>query len=376
MHRRWTGGNFSAFFSESPTCQEHQKTDDMSSADSELVALIFAKDDGNDDLPPPAVWQKLSDSIVDTYQQHTGHHTDALSPSRFLDQIPTTAATGRVAELRLRSSVATLPTLRDCKIFTDSAPVQTLQRQYHVEVLLQPGPLYAAHRQPGLAVFDMDSTLIQQEVIDELARAVGLYDQVAAITAAAMRGEEPYADFEASLRARVALLQGVPATIWEQLKTRIITFTPGAPELLRVLVKLGWKGAVLSGGFVPLAEWVRDSLGLNYAYANQLVTDASSGLLTGELVYGQPIIHGLKKRELLLQIAQENGIRLENVIAVGDGSNDLPMMDVAGLGIAFHAKPKVQDAAPSKLNSASLLDVLYVLGYSREEIDAALARPS
>lgn len=339
-------------------------------ADAELVALIFAKDDLH-----PEMWQKLFGSISNTYSQHTAHPDGAkILSTRFLDQIPTTATNGRVAEVKL--SVGTTPTLRECKIFTDGPSLQTLQSQYHVEMILQPGPLYAAHRKPGLAVFDMDSTLIQQEVIDELARAVGLYDQVAAITEAAMRGEEPYTDFEASLRARVALLHGVPTTIWEQLKSEIITFTPGAPELLRVLIKLGWKGAVLSGGFTPLAEWVKDTLGLSYAYANHLVTDTVRGELTGELVSGQPIIHGLKKRELLVQIAKANAISPENVIAVGDGSNDLPMMEVAGLGIAFNAKPKVQHAAPSKLNSTTLLDILYILGYSQEEIDKALAHPS
>ena len=342
-----------------------------SSAETELVALIFAKED----LHPAAWWQKLCGSITDLYHQHIGNldGADILS-IRFLDQTPTTAASGRVAELKI--SIKELPSLRQCKAFTDGEPLQTLQAESNVEIILQPGPLYAAHRQPGLAVFDMDSTLIQQEVIDELARAVGLYDQVAAITEAAMRGEEPYTDFEASLRARVGLLRGVPTTIWEQLKAGIITFTPGASELLRVLIKLGWKGAVLSGGFTPLAVWVKETLGLSYAYANHLVTDSTTGQLTGELVDGQPIIHGLKKRELLLQIAKENKLNSENVIAVGDGSNDLPMMEVAGLGIAFNAKPKVQNAAPSKLNSNTLLDVLYILGYSKEEIDMALASPS
>lgn len=341
-----------------------------STGETELVALVFAKEDLH-----PAAWQKLYGSITDHYKQHTGNLDGAgVSSTRFLDQIPTTAVSGRVAELKL--SVVEPPTLRECKAFTDSHLLQTLQAQHNVDIILQPGLLYAAHRQPGLAVFDMDSTLIRQEVIDELARAVGLYDQVAAITEAAMRGEEPYADFEASLRARVALLRGVPVTIWDRLKAGIITFTPGASELLRVLIQLGWKGAVLSGGFTPLAEWVKDTLGLSYAYANHLVTDSTTGQLTGELVHGQPIIHGLKKRELLLQIAKENNLNPENVIAVGDGSNDLPMMEVAGLGIAFNAKPKVQNAAPSKLNSKSLLDVLYTLGYSKEEIDLALASPS
>ena len=216
----------------------------------------------------------------------------------------------------------------------------------------------------------MDSTLIQQEVIDELARAVGRYDQVAAITEAAMRGEAPYTDFEASLRARVALLAGVPVSVWDHLRTAVITFTPGARELVRLLKGLGWKTAVLSGGFTPLALWVKAELGLDYCYANHLVE--INGFMTGELVPGMPIIHATKKRELLEEIAQAEGVPMEHVIAVGDGSNDLLMMHRAGLGIAFNAKPKVQMQAPVKLNARSLLDVSHILGYTVDEVTDVL----
>ncbi|KAM3421211.1 hypothetical protein BST61_g1620 [Cercospora zeina] len=329
---------------------------------SDIVALIFAKDDQRQQ------WDQIYGSIVDQYKRYSGDLAGvAAAESMFLDP-------DRVAELRILATKA--PTLRECKDFTDGEEVQALQHEHNIEIVVQPGDIYAAHKKPGLAVFDMDSTLIQQEVIDELARAVGLYDQVAAITEAAMRGEEPYVDFEASLRARVALLKGVPDTIWQQLQQGIITFTPGAPELLHVLVKLGWKTAVLSGGFTPLANWVKDTLGMHYAHANHLVSDLAAGQLTGELVEGKPIIHGHKKRELLLEIAKENGISQGNVIAVGDGSNDLPMMEVAGFGVAFNAKPKVQDAAPCKLNSKSLLDVLFLLGHAKQEINAALESQS
>jgi len=225
------------------------------------------------------------------------------------------------------------------------------------------------HRKPGLAVFDMDSTLIQQEVIDELARKVGKYAQVAAITEAAMRGE---LDFEASLKARVKELNGVPVTIWDELKRDIISFTPGAKELAKVLKHEGWKLAVLSGGFMPLATWVQSTLGLDYAFANQLVVDEATQTLTGELVPAAPIVHAARKKELLLKLAGENGIAVQDTIAVGDGSNDLLMMHAAGLGVAFNAKPKVQAEAPAKINSETLLDVIYLFGYSRDEVQKIL----
>jgi phosphoserine phosphatase len=138
--------------------------------------------------------------------------------------------------------------------------------------------------------------------------------------------------------------------------------------LVKALRQLGWKTAVFSGGFINLASWVKDTLGLDYAHANQLVSDPERNVLTGELVPDAPIIHAEKKRELLKQYAGELGIPIERVIAVGDGSNDLLMMGAAGLGIAFNAKPKVQLAAPSKLNTESLLDVMYILGYTAKEV--------
>ncbi|KAK3695908.1 Phosphoserine phosphatase [Vermiconidia calcicola] len=260
--------------------------------------------------------------------------------------------------------------LEDCRKLRDSVAISEFERRADVELIFQPFDLYLLHRTPGLAVFDMDSTLIQQEVIDELARSVGRYELVAAVTEAAMRGE---LDFEESLRARVAHLKGVPTDIWEHLKANVITFTPGARELIKVLKHLGWKTAVLSGGFTPLAYWVKDTLGLDYAFANQLSINTAGSALSGEVLPGTSIVGASVKKDLLLKLAGDEKISTTHTIAVGDGSNDLLMMHAAGLGIAFNAKPKVQEAAPARLNSPTLLDIMYILGFTKQEINDALS---
>lgn len=311
-------------------------------------------------------WKSLIESNFAPNSQWTGIESRLLDPTIS----DSTNKAGKVLEIRatLILSANEQITIDHCKALRNSEAIQHLQKAERVEVVLQPFNLYLDHRTPGLAVFDMDSTLIQQEVIDELARAVGRYDEVAAITEAAMRGE---LDFEASLRARVGKLEGVDANIWDKLKRDVITVTPGARLLVKALKGLGWKTAVLSGGFTPLALWLRDQLGLDYAHANHLALNEAATLLSGKLVPGSKIVDGVAKRELLIQLAEENGIPLKNAIAVGDGSNDLLMMSAAGWGIAFNAKPKVQEAAPARLNTSSLHNIMYLLGYTNAEIAKA-----
>lgn len=233
-----------------------------------------------------------------------------------------------------------------------------LSKETKVDIIFQKN---TSHRkQKGLVVFDMDSTLIQQEVIDMIAAYADVEDEVSKITEAAMNGE---IDFNESLKRRVSLLKGIDGDVFEQLKTKIL-FTPGAKNLAKGLKKSGSKLAVLSGGFIPLAEWVKAELGLDYAYANNLKVEDSK--LTGE-TYGR-IINNVAKSDLLQEIAKQEGVDIEGTIAIGDGSNDLLMMASAGFGIAFNAKPIVQLKAPSKINTPTLETVFYVLGYTDEEI--------
>jgi phosphoserine phosphatase len=248
-----------------------------------------------------------------------------------------------------------------------AADILAFEKEWEVEVVFQRDTAFRRHKR--LAVFDMDSTLIQQEVIDEIARKIGVEDSVSRITARAMNGE---LDFTASLRERVGLLKGVPATVFEELRG-VISLTPGAQDLIKALKRLGFKTAVLSGGFTPLTDWLAGELGLDHSYANHLVVSDDRMSLTGE-VTGE-IVNAEKKREHVLAIAEKEGILLEQSLVVGDGANDLSMMSVAGLGVAFNAKPKVQLAAPAKLNSGSLMDVLYLLGFSKEEQEELIAQP-
>ncbi|KAF9933703.1 hypothetical protein FBU30_004711 [Linnemannia zychae] len=235
-----------------------------------------------------------------------------------------------------------------------------LSADHGTDVALQPYDVFRKHKR--LVVFDMDSTLIQQEVIDEIARHAGVMEKVSEITEAAMNGE---IDFKESLRRRVALLKGTPVSVLDTVREQL-TFTEDALYLCKALKMIGFKLAVISGGFMPLALHVKNILGLDYAFANQLKVSPDGLYLTGETI--GPVVSGERKAELLEVIAQAESVTLDQVIAVGDGANDLWMLAKAGLGIAFNAKPRVQQKARARINQKSLKYVLYLLGYEDAEI--------
>lgn len=222
-----------------------------------------------------------------------------------------------------------------------------------VDIAFQEDNIFRRNRR--LVVFDMDSTLIEAEVIDELAKEAGVGDQVIEITEAAMRGE---LDFNESFRRRVALLKGLDASVLESVAQRL-PLTEGAEDLVSHLKMLGFKTAILSGGFTYFAEKLQKQLGFDYVYANQL--DICDGVVTGEVV-GE-IVNGDRKAELLREIAEREGVRLEQTIAVGDGANDLPMLSIAGLGIAFRAKPLVRQSAKQAISTLGLDGILYLIGF-------------
>ncbi|MGB5733687.1 MAG: phosphoserine phosphatase SerB [Thiohalocapsa sp.] len=228
----------------------------------------------------------------------------------------------------------------------------TLGQDMDLDIAIQEDDIFRRNRR--LVCFDMDSTLIQTEVIDELAAVAGVGEAVAAITEAAMRGE---LDFSESFRRRMALLEGLDESVLAGIADRL-PITDGAERLIGTLKQLGYKIAILSGGFTYFAEHLQQRLGIDYVHANRL--EFEQGRLTGKV--SGPIVDGVRKAELLREIAAREGIRLEQVIAVGDGANDLPMLSIAGLGIAYHAKPLVKEKARHSIATVGLDGILYLLG--------------
>ncbi len=228
-----------------------------------------------------------------------------------------------------------------------------------IDISFQKDDIYRRSRR--LICFDMDSTLIHAECIDELARKHGVWEEVSAITESAMRGE---IDFIESFTRRVALLKGLDESVMEEI-ARNLPYNEGLERTMKILKMVGYKTAILSGGFTYFGKYLQQKFGFDYVYANEL--EVEDGKLTGR--YVGDVVDGKRKAELLRLLCQVEGINLSQSVAVGDGANDLPMLSLAGLGIAYHAKPKVKANASQSISSIGLDGILYFLGLKDSQID-------
>ena len=233
----------------------------------------------------------------------------------------------------------------------------SVAQELGVDIAFQQDSLFRRNRR--LAVFDMDSTLIEAEVIDELAKAAGVGEQVSEITERAMRGE---LDFRASFKERLALLKGLDVSVLDEIGASL-RLTEGAETLFAELKRLGYKTAILSGGFTYFAKQLQARLGIDYVFANEL--EVVDGKCTGVAI--EPIVDAQRKADLLIELARQEGLQMEQTIAVGDGANDLPMLGIAGLGVAFRAKPLVRQSAKQAISTLGLDGVLYLLGMRDRE---------
>lgn len=229
-----------------------------------------------------------------------------------------------------------------------------------VDIAFQADDIFRRSRR--MVCFDMDSTLIQTEVIDELAEYAGVREEVSRITEAAMHGE---IDFKESFKQRLNLMKGVKEEVLKEIVSKI-PLTQGAERLFKALKRFGFKTAILSGGFTYFAHHLQERLGIDYVFANEL--EIKNGELTGS--YIGEVIDGKRKAELLKVLADRENLLLDQIVAVGDGSNDLPMISVAGLGIAFHAKPIVKENARTAISTIGLDGILYLMGYRDRDIES------
>jgi phosphoserine phosphatase len=277
---------------------------------------------------------------------------------RLSGRIPLTRRTGHARtsiEMSLRGVVADPEALK--------ADLLAAADRLVFDFSVQEDSVYRRNRR--LVAFDMDSTLINAEVIDELAKIHGVGADVAAITERAMRGELAFRD---SFRQRAALLRGLPESALRQV-AESVALNEGAHRLIRALKLFGYKTAIISGGFQYVGEHLQRELGIDYVHANRLVI--RDGVMTGEV--DGAIIDAERKAELLLEIARKEGISRQQTIALGDGANDLPMLSAAGLGIAYHAKPLVKESASHAISNFGLDSVLYLLGFTDHDIETALS---
>ena len=240
------------------------------------------------------------------------------------------------------------------------ADFMRLSNELEMDISFQEDSMYRRMRR--LICFDMDSTLIKTEVIDELAIRAGVGDQVKAITESAMRGE---IDFCESFKQRCSLLKGLDVSVMQEIAENL-PITEGVDRLMRVLKKVGFKIAILSGGFTYFGNYLKQKYNIDYVYANEL--EIEDGKLTGR--YVGDIVDGRRKAELLRLIAQVENVDIRQTVAVGDGANDLPMISIAGLGIAFHAKPKVKATANQSISTIGLDGILYFLGYKDSYLES------
>ncbi len=285
-------------------------------------------------------------------QEVTDNGLNIDSIKRLSGRIPLTIVTKTRAcvELTVRGTPRDLDHMR--------AAFMKISHDLGVDIGFQIDNVFRRNRR--LVVFDMDSTLIQCEVIDELAKAAGVGAEVAAITEDAMQGK---LDFKESFARRVGLLKGLDERVLKEI-AETLPITPGAERLISTLQGIGYKTAIISGGFQYFGKYLQNKLGIDHVYANELVI--REGKVTGEV--GDDIVDGKRKAELLKSIAQRENIRLEQVIAVGDGANDLPMLAIAGLGIAFHAKPIVKAQAGQAISNLGLDGILYLIGVRDRDV--------